>query len=239
MIVAADYKAIEWQSALELSGDKVGIQEWNDGVDMHQVNKDYFKLPERRISKIFLFRLIFGGTEWSYSKDPDYSWISSSPTYWRKIIDGFKEKYNGWDKWVADQIRTVTKTGRLETPTGRSFIYSPFRRNGELKWPVTQIMNYPVQGTASDWVKTGRTVLKNMLDSGRCPGALFINSVHDSLVLDVPDEYTDIALKLLHNVVHIHTARVFSRLFNYQFSTNIKGEVFFGPNQADLEEWKP
>lgn len=239
MIVSADYKAIEWQSAIELSSDPVGIEEWNSGIDMHNVNKERFNLPERRIAKIFLFRLIFGGTEWSYAKDPDYNWISDSPKYWKKVIQGFKDKYNKWDRWTASLIQEVARTGYLTSPTDRTFFFSPIRKNGELGWPINQIMNYKVQGTASDWVKTGRVVLKQRLESGACPGALPISSVHDSLVLDVPEVMTEDALKLLWRVVHTDTQKVFAHLFNYKFRTNIKGEVFYGPNQADLVEWKP
>ncbi len=47
---------------------------------MHNFNQQKFNLPDRRIAKIFLFRLIYGGTEWSYAKDPDYNWISDSST---------------------------------------------------------------------------------------------------------------------------------------------------------------
>jgi len=239
MIVAADYKAIEWQGAIELSGDPVGIDEWNSGVDMHQVNKDKFNLPERRIAKIFLFRLIFGGNEWSYAHDPDYSYISDSTKYWRKVIDAFKDKYHAWDRWVADSIQEAIRKGYLVSPTGRVFYYTPVRKRGELVWPINQIMNYRVQGTASDWVRTGRVVLKQKLDDGHCKGSLMVNSVHDSLVLDVPDNRTECALRLLYDVVHNDTQKVFSQLFKYRFRTNIKGEVFFGPNQSDLEEWKP
>jgi DNA polymerase I-like protein with 3'-5' exonuclease and polymerase domains len=217
----------------------VGIEEWNSGVDLHGVNQERFGLPERRIAKTFLFRLIFGGNEWSYANDPDYSWISDQPKYWRKVIDGFCEKYSTWARWTDKLVNTVTREGHLTNPTGRQYFFTPQRRRGELTWPRTQIINHPVQGLASDWVKTGRVVLCQKLKDGHARGALLINSVHDSLVLDVPDDRVDAALRLLHDVVHLDTQKVFSALFNYRFQTNIKGEVMYGPNQNELKEWTP
>lgn len=242
MIVAADYKAVEWQAALELCRDKVGIEEWNGWSrgkpDMHNFNQQKFNLPDRRIAKIFLFRLIYGGTEWSYAKDPDYNWISDSPKYWRDMIDGFYEKYSGLYRWHGDLVRTVTTKGMLSIPTGRSYYFTPSRKRGELVWPRTQILNYPVQGFASEWVKVGRVVLLRMLRE-RLPEALFISSVHDSLVLDVREQDVGRALQLLYDVVHTYTATVFSRLYGYTFAMPIRGEVFYGPNQKDLKEWIP
>ena len=238
MIVACDVKAVEWMVALELSKDKVGVKEWMEGADMHSINQAKFKLPDRRIAKIFLFRLIYGGTEWSYAKDPDYNWISDSPKYWAKMIEGFYDKYNGLRRWHDQLVQTVTRTGKLTIPTGREYIYSPQKKKGELVWPRTTILNYPVQGFAAELVKIGRILVVQRIHR-EVPGALFINTVHDSLVVDVRDEDVEKVLKIMYEVIHQQTAAFFNKLFVYQLQLPVRGEIFFGPNQLDLEEWKP
>lgn len=60
-LVNADVKSLEVVVAAELSGDKVLKQEIIDKVDIHEANRDRFKLgdgkPGRLIAKIFKFRL--------------------------------------------------------------------------------------------------------------------------------------------------------------------------------------
>jgi DNA polymerase I-like protein with 3'-5' exonuclease and polymerase domains len=54
------FKGLEVVVAAQLSGDKVLSQELIDKVDIHEVNRDRFKLgegkPGRLIAKIFKFR---------------------------------------------------------------------------------------------------------------------------------------------------------------------------------------
>lgn len=239
MIVACDYKAVEWMVALELSRDKVGVREWMEGADMHSINQAKFKLPDRRIAKIFLFRLIYGGTEWSYAKDPDYNWISDSPKFWAKMIEAFYEKYSGLHRWHGSQMETAIRTGKLVIPTGREYQYAAKRnRRGELEWPRTTILNYPVQGFAAELVKVGRVLLVQRLHK-EVPDALFVNTVHDSLVVDTPSPDAGRVLEIMYDVVHRQTFEMFNRLFTYKLTLPIRGEIFYGPNQSDLTEWRP
>ena len=67
MLLKVDAKALEWRVAVELSGDKVGLQEILDGVDNHADNQQRFGLPSRIIAKTYLFRLIYGGSAFSYA----------------------------------------------------------------------------------------------------------------------------------------------------------------------------
>jgi Zn-finger domain-containing protein len=60
MIVNADVRGLEVIAAAQLSGDQVLCQEILDKVDIHEANRDKFKLGEgklgRLIAKIFKFR---------------------------------------------------------------------------------------------------------------------------------------------------------------------------------------
>lgn len=145
-----DAKALEWRVAAWLSQDVVAIKEIVDKVDIHEENRKAFNLPSRLIAKTFIFRLIFGGTEWSYAKDPDFTDVSRDPEFWREIIDGTYRKYSGLARWHEDLVRRAISDGSITTPTGRRFAYAPYRDNhGNLKWPRTTILNYPVNSAAS------------------------------------------------------------------------------------------
>lgn len=60
MLINADVRGLEVVVAGELSQDKVLCQEIKDKVDIHEGNRDRFKLgegkPGRLIAKIFKFR---------------------------------------------------------------------------------------------------------------------------------------------------------------------------------------
>jgi DNA polymerase I-like protein with 3'-5' exonuclease and polymerase domains len=95
MLVNIDVRGLEWVTIVWFAQDVVGMREIITGVDQHGENQRAFGLPERRIAKIFVFRLIYGGSKWAYALDPDFNYISKSPDYWQKVIDKFYDKYPG------------------------------------------------------------------------------------------------------------------------------------------------
>ena len=72
MLLQADAKQLEWVGATYFSQDKVAMQEIWDGVDQHADNQSRFGLPSRLIAKTFVFRLIYGGSAYSYAHDPNF-----------------------------------------------------------------------------------------------------------------------------------------------------------------------
>jgi DNA polymerase I-like protein with 3'-5' exonuclease and polymerase domains len=239
MLVNIDVKGLEWVTVVWFAQDVVGMREIITGVDQHAVNQLAFGLPERRIAKIFVFRLIYGGSKWAYALDPDFNWISKSPDYWQKVIDKFYDKYQGISRQHAEWIREVVRSGRLVMPTGRVFEFERYaNRRGELEWPRTQILNYPVQGTGHDIVSIIRVslyrrikehaVLKNLVQ--------FISTVHDSIVLDVRFGRESSDFRDLCDVVDTVFRDVpvnFRALFGVELNLPIQGEISCGNNLLD------
>ena len=101
MIINVDFKSLEWITYLYLSQDKTGIEEWINVVnnpkeyDIHRANQEAFKLPSRLIAKVFLFRAIYLGPAFAYSRDPDFMPVSKSVDFWQQVIDNFYNKYKG------------------------------------------------------------------------------------------------------------------------------------------------
>lgn len=148
MLINCDVKGLEVVVAAELSGDKVLQQEIIDKIDIHETNRDRFKLgegkPGRLIAKIFKFRLIYGGSAYSYAHDSDFTSVSSSEKFWQNVIDEYYNKYKGIALWHTGLIQTAMREGRLEIPSGRFFPIEPKKSFRGLKWPETIIKNYPV-----------------------------------------------------------------------------------------------
>ena len=92
MILQADAKQLEWIGATYLSQDPVAIDEIWKEVDQHSDNQQRFGLPSRLIAKTFVFRLIYGGSAYSYANDPNFKDIGNEE-FWQSVIDQFYSKY--------------------------------------------------------------------------------------------------------------------------------------------------
>ena len=239
MLVNIDVKGLEWVTVVWFAQDPVGMDEILKGVDQHTVNQEVFGLPERRIAKIFVFRLIYGGSKWAYALDPDFNWISKSAKYWQEVIDKFYEKYKGIQAQHALWVREAISTGQLVMPTGRVYRFEPYRnKRGELEWPRTQILNYPVQGTGHDIVTIARVSLFKRIKANELLASrvLFISTVHDSIILDCDFTADSDLFKVLVEIVRGVFNDIpdnFSRLFNANLNLPIQGEISIGKNLLD------
>lgn len=231
MIINADAKALEWVAGTFLSQDKTAIKEIWDRVDQHSLNQEAFKLPSRLIAKKFVFRLIYGGTAFSYASDVDFEDVSTSQKFWQKVIDRFYDKYQGWAAWHTRLMQEATTTGKVVMPTGREYSYSINQRGD---WPRTTILNYPVQGLGADVMAIIRVAFYKRLKKRGING-LIISSVHDSIVVDAPKESMDEIVALFHEVFN-DGPKLFEQWFGVKFNLPLQCEVSVGPNMCDLEE---
>lgn len=245
-------KALEWVVGTYLSQDKVAMQEIFDEVDQHTSNQIIFKLPGwedaqkgiksdgaafgRLIAKKFVFRLMYGGSAYSYANDPDFTEVSTSQKFWQKVIDKFYEKYKGFAKWHEAIIKEAVTTGQLVMPTGRIYKYE-MKRNyaGELEAPQTIIKNYPVQGLGADIMSIARVSFAKRFKEAHINGVM-VNTVHDSLIVDIANKELDKVAALFHSVF-LDLPKNFEKIFNIPFNLPLRVEVSFGHNMKELQEW--
>lgn len=156
---------------------------------------------------------------------------------WQRVIDQFYEKYPGLHNWHTSIVQEVTRNGFLVIPTGRQYDYSPQKKaNGDIEWPRTTILNYPVQGFGADLMMLARLSFANRLIAGGYKTKL-ISTVHDSIVCDSPDdEYMQI-VKLFHEVF-ADIPKNFERIFGIELNVPMTCEVLCGPNLHDMKEIK-
>jgi DNA polymerase I-like protein with 3'-5' exonuclease and polymerase domains len=219
-----------------LSKDKKGYEEiWND-VDQHTMNQNDLGLPSRLIAKKFVFRLIYGGSAYSYANDNDFVDVSTDEKFWQKVIDKSYAKYHGIGRWHESLMYEAMSTGRVCIPTGRHFPFAPIDKGGgKLKWPRTQILNYPVQGFGADLMVLARYILKRELLGKH--GVKFICTVHDSIVWDVVDSEVDSVVETIFKAWD-QIPQEFLKWFGIPLDLPPKVEVGVGPNWKDLKEIK-
>lgn len=236
MLVNVDASHLDWTCAVYLAQDEVGIKEIKEKFDIHTANQKAFDLPSRLIAKIFLFRIIFGGTAFSFYKDPDFAEAKYSLKKWEDVIDKFYSKYKGIHAWHQQIIKEATTTKHLSIPTGRKWHFEMVRNSrGELEWPITQIKNFPVQGLEADLMMLTRVSLFNRIKHDK--EVLMINSVHDSILIDCPTAKVDWVCQTMAAVFR-DVPTNFKRLWKVEFNLPYRGEVQKGMDWKNMEDIK-
>lgn len=233
MLLQADAKALEWVCATYLSQDPVAYKEiWNN-ADQHTDNQQRFGLPSRLIAKTFVFRLIYGGSAYSYANDPNFKDIGGEK-YWQTVIDQFYEKYGGLGEWHRRIFDEAKRDRKLTMPTGRVYYYEPEIKFNKESWPRTKILNYPVQGLGADLMAIARVSLFNRLKDKE--GIKFVNTVHDSIILDFDQNICDnISIVNLVDKCFNDVPKNFEKLFGKEFNLPMRVECQVGPTWGDME----
>lgn len=250
MLFQSDASALEVRIAAFLAQDKTLMDEIITGEDIHRRNQVLFKLPGwdiedkqddtyklgRLTAKTFVFRTIYGGNEFSFANDPNFTHVSTSKAYWKDIIDTFYNKYQGLAKWHKSIVKEVIQTGKLVAPTGREYRFQKY--NGEYK--DTQIKNYSVQGSGHDVMSLARvSAWRRLKELGYGDKCLMVNTVHDSIILDFDEKVVDVHKldKLFHEVFRDIPAN-FKKMFGVEFNIPMSCENLVGHNWADMQEIK-
>lgn len=233
MLINCDVKGLEVVVAAQLSGDRVLGQEIIDKVDIHDTNRVAFGLGEgkagRLVAKIFKFRLIYGGSAYSYANDPDFMGVSRQEVFWQGVIDRYYTKYYGIAEWHKEICRLAMEDGRLTIPSGR---YYPFTLDQRGNVPTTKIKNYPVQGFGADLVMLARLEASKLLRKF-VPEYKMVSTVHDSIVVDTPDKYRGDVAHILKSAVE-NVPGLCKQVWNYDFQLPLTCEVQYGPNKKEM-----
>ena len=239
MLLKADAKQLEWVTKVFLSQDPVALRELHSNEDLHSANQQAFKLPSRVIAKNFLYRMIFsdafsdrgfGGPAYAYANDPDFSHVSSSVRFWEGVVERFFDKYGNMHIHGITSIAGVVETGIIINPSGRFYRFKPYQRaNGDWDWPRTNILNYPVQGLAADFMTLARRIAWKKIKGLNFNNVLFISTVHDDIEMDLtndPELCYNICIELENCFTQIPAE--FEKQYGTKVNIPLSGEVKLG-----------
>lgn len=246
MILKCDAAQLEWRVKVFLSQDKVAMKEIQENLDLHTDNQKVFGLPSRLIAKVFIYRMIFAdafgprgydGPAYAYANDVEFSLTSTSKKFWVGVIERFFTKYPQVRENSLNLIREATSNGQIVNPSGRFYPFTPYQKwDGSTDWPRTNILNYPVQGLAADFMQLARLeIYRRMIEEGIMNKVLLINTVHDDVELDCPP---DKDLIILTNRILLDSFRGIPQLFKKKYGVEVNvpmdGEVSIGQNLAEM-----
>lgn len=231
MLVGIDAKALEWKVLLELSRDAVGIEEVLNNQDAHSLNQVAFDLPSRLIAKIYLFRTIYRGSGYSFANDPDFAHVSSNADYWDSVNEKFFAKYSGINECHYQWKERCEQGLPIVSPFGREWDIPLLNSYGKINW--TQFTNYPVQGTGADVMMIARISFYNRVKKKPWGHKVkLISTVHDSCLVDAPEELTQDIVNLYHQVFD-DVPKNIKKLFQYDWVVPISCETYAGLNQKE------
>ena len=225
-ILEADFAQLEFRVAAYLSQDPVAIREVTDGFDVHsytaKIITDAGQVMSRQDAKAHTFAPLYGASGYGRSK--------AEATYYTH----FNEKYKGIANWHDTLAKEALNTGKITTPSGREFSFPDVQRNarGRISY-FTQIKNYPVQSFATaDIVPVALLWIETLLAGKK---SCIVNTVHDSIVVDVHPEEEDHVLWAIEDCsinmsLHIH------HHFGIRINVPLLLESKIGNNWLDIKD---
>ena len=190
-IMEADFAQLEFRVAAFLSQDQHAMKEVSEGFDVHsytaKIITDAGQPTSRQDAKAHTFAPLYGAT--GYGRTP------AEAAYYKHFL----EKYTGIAKWHSVLAKQALNYKYIKIPSNREFAFPDVQRKRDgTVTHFTAIKNYPVQAFATaDIVPLALVEIYNRLKPYK---SRVVNSVHDSIVIDVhPDEIEE-AVRVIDGV---------------------------------------
>ncbi len=201
VLIDADYSQIELRVLASLANDKVMIETFREGRDIHaETARSVFRgtagidpAELRRRAKAVNFGIVYGIGAFSLAKD-----IDTSVPMAKRYIDDYLAHFSGVKAYMEKIIASAEANGYAVTHFGRKrFIPEILSTNKNVKALGKRIaMNTPIQGTAADIIKIAMIRVSERLER-ELPEAKLILQVHDELIVESPEKDAEKALLIL------------------------------------------
>jgi DNA polymerase-1 len=206
-LISADYSQIELRVVACLAQDKVMLQAFKDGIDIHaKTASEIFDRPvskithvERRVAKTVNFGVLYGISPYGLSQT-----LGIEQSRAAEYIMRYFKIHSGIKKYCEEQINFAKKRGYVETLFG-------FRRElpeiNSLNRNIAEsqqrmAMNTPVQGTAAEILKLAMIQINKKLTAKSYKlKARLLLTVHDELVVEAPADEAMSVAKLIKEVM--------------------------------------
>lgn len=229
-ILQADYSQLEFRVAAQLCGDDKMKRDIMEGVDVHKYTASViFQKPEIEVSKdertaakAHTFKPLYGGT----------SGTPNEVEYYKAFV----EKYPSLGEWHRDLQTEAVTHNCVRLHTGQQFSFPDVKRlaSGNVS-NAPAIKNYPVQGLAGGCVVPLALIsLYDALRDNQCK-SIVINTVHDSIVLDVFPGEEELVARITHDAM-TGVDKVFEELYNVKWDVPLAVDVEIGKNWLDMQD---
>ena len=224
-----DYSQIELRVLAHLSDDKILIEAFRQGKDVHSITAsgifgtDINEVNEdmRRIAKTVNFGVIYGMNAYGLA-----SRLNIENSEAKKFIDNLFEKYKGVANYIKDQHEKVKKDKTVTTLFGRNRNLTGFNKSIVDRMAV----NTPVQGTAADIMKIAMIKVFERLGLKSNKKVSLLIQIHDELVFEIDDNIEDID-KIIFEIVSCMENCI-------ELEVPLKVDIKYGKNLGEMEHIK-
>jgi len=229
VLLKADYSQIELRLLAHFSGDRLLVEAYRTGEDIHMLTaSQVFGIPplmvnaeHRRRAKAVNFGIVYGLSAFGLSQQ-----LGIDTKEAKQFIDAYFEKYSGVRDFIDRTLEGARRDQKVTTLFGRVRpIPDIHSKNFNLRgFAERTAVNTPLQGTAADLIKVAMIRIDADLRERSLRSRMLLQ-VHDELVFEVPEDEVDTMKRL-----------VTERMENvHQLKVPLKVDVGIGPNWRDLE----
>lgn len=233
---------------------------WVTGVPYEDLKKSYdagdpHVASVRKAAKRPRFELQYGATAPTIAKNNNWP-LNQAQNYINRYYDRYPE-VRVWQDMVAATVEAnkIPAKGFVSSHpeyigwytcphTQRRYVFKTSSKYGKPRFSPTQMKNYPVQGFATaDFVPTILGELCKYLYSIHSTDNTFhekycvINTVHDSILLDVHLNHAEYLRFLIREVLD-RSVSIFKEVFNVEINVPIKYTISQGRSWGELKEVK-
>ncbi len=201
VLIAADYSQIELRLLAHFSQDKLLVEAFRRGDDIHTLTaSQVFGVPplmvtpdHRRQAKVVNFGIVYGLSAFGLSQN-----LGIEPSEARQFINAYFEKYNGVRRFIDKTLEEARRDNHVKTLFGRVRpIPDISSKNANLRgFAERTAVNTPLQGTAADLIKLAMIRIDAALRERDLKSRMTLQ-VHDELVFEVSEPEVDIMRSLV------------------------------------------
>lgn len=191
-LLVADYSQIELRLLAHMSGDRLLVDAFRSGEDIHtRTAAEVFGTPPiavtpelRRRAKAVNFGIIYGLSPFGLANQ-----LGIPRSEAERYIASYFERHQGVRRFIDETIKEVRKTGETRTLFGRRRPIPDINsRNPNARgFAERTAVNTPLQGSAADLIKLAMIRIDSLLESQGLQAKLLLQ-VHDELVFEAPPE---------------------------------------------------
>jgi DNA polymerase-1 len=229
VLLAADYSQIELRLLAHFSKDKLLVEAFRRGDDIHTLTaSQVFGVPplmvtadHRRQAKVVNFGIVYGLSAFGLSQQ-----LGIEPGEAKKFIDAYFEKYAGVRAFIDATLEQARRDQKVATLFGRVRPIPDINsKNVNLRgFAERTAVNTPLQGTAADLIKLAMIRIDAEIRKQGLKSRMTLQ-VHDELVFEVPDD----EVAAMKSLVREHMENV------HELAVPLLVELGVGLNWRDLE----
>ncbi len=201
VLLAADYSQIELRLLAHFSNDRLLVEAFNRGDDVHTLTaSQVFGVPplmvtpdHRRQAKVVNFGIVYGLSAFGLSQN-----LGIEPSEAKQFINAYFEKYSGVRAFIDKTLEEARVDQKVKTLFGRIRPIPDInaKNSNQRGFAERTAVNTPLQGTAADLIKIAMIRIDEAIRDRSLKSRMTLQ-VHDELVFEVPEGELDVMRSLV------------------------------------------